>query len=160
VRAAFKQAPPPAVGNGSLPVAMAARRRKSAEKRLRDALEARTNGHVPEELGARLGKLVAAWAARGFDDGFRDAETFEKDCYEAAEIAAAEEAGDEARRMAVVEARYRQWVVAEYGKIELRGLQMSERVYQTLDVAYLPLKIQDESGGGRSSRRGRGSRCG
>jgi hypothetical protein len=145
VKAAFRKAPAPTSTSGAVPAALRERRRKSAETRLRAAMEARTNGHVPKDLAGRLEGLVAGWAAHGFEDGFAGAESFEKECYEAAELA---DAGDAPRRFAVLETQYRGRVEAEHGKIELRGLQLSERVYQKLDVAYVPLRIQDDSSEG------------
>jgi NACHT domain len=142
VAAAFGAATSVAPRQAALPPALLARRRERAEQRMVEALEARGTGVAPKDLAAQLRPLAKAWAERGFDDRFDDAARFEERCFEEGELARARATGDAS---AAVEAAYRRAIVEEYGRIEIRGLQMSERVYQDLETAYVPLWVLGDS---------------
>jgi hypothetical protein len=141
-----------APGRLVLPPALVDKRRKRAQGRIVDALKARGAKTLPRELSEEIGALARRWAEQDFDDGFKDAASFELRCFEERELAGAR-AGD---AVGVVEAAYRRAILEDYGKIEIRGLQMSERVYQDLDVAYVPLWIQDDSQEAEVIRAGEG----
>lgn len=129
----------------ALPQALVGKRRERAQQRLREALEAEGERVISTERSAEVYALVQRWAERGFDEGFSDAESFELRCFADAELAKARAEGDREGLFAAMVARHRAAVLRELGKIEIRGLQMSERVYQDLDVAYVPLWIRDDS---------------
>ncbi len=60
--------------------------------------------------------------------------------------------GDEEARFAAAERAYRREVEARYGQIEIRGLQLSARVRQDLDIAYVPLHVEEPSEAVRSPK--------
>jgi energy-coupling factor transporter ATP-binding protein EcfA2 len=152
VAAAFRGTATNGRASQAVPGRLLESRRKRAHKRLQEALEARGTEPVPPPLRARIEALVAAWAEKDFSDTFEDVEQFEMDCFAEGEFARAEQSGDADQVFAALEERHRADVVKEHGKLEIRGLQMSARVYQDLDVAYVPLRIEDGSLKGKAIR--------
>ncbi len=133
------------VGDRSVPPIVLRNRRQRARRRLAEALASRGVAEVPDELRAEVERLTARWAARGFDDGFAEVESFEVRCAEEHDLIAAHRAGDRDAILAVEERSHRRRTLDGYGAIEIRGLQMSERVHQPLSVAYVPLHLEDPS---------------
>ncbi|MCP4658274.1 MAG: NACHT domain-containing protein [bacterium] len=133
------------VGDRSVPPVVLRNRRQRARRRLAEALASRGVAEVPDELSAEVERLTARWAARGFDDGFAEVEILEVRCAEEHDLIAARQAGDRDAILAVEERRHRRRTIDSYGAIEIRGLQMSERVHQPLSVAYVPLHLEDPS---------------
>jgi len=131
--------------NGSLPRIMVDRRRERARERLLDALVWRGSTAISVRHREDLKRLVARWAARDFEPGFADVEELEIACAQERERKEAEAAGDPTKLFALQEQAHRRAIVAAYGSIEIRGLQMSARVHQDLDVAFVPLHIEDPS---------------
>lgn len=129
----------------AIPASLMARRRARAEARLLEALEARGKKTIVAALREEIRALVAAWARDGFSEGFGAVEQFETRCFQEGELAQAIRSGDTDQVFAAEEQKHRAAIVEEFGKIEIRGLQMSERVYQNLDIVYVPLQIEDET---------------
>jgi hypothetical protein len=113
---------------------------------------------VPAALGAKLEALVARWAEKDWSEGFDAIEQFEMECFAEGELRQARRSGDAGRVEGVLEEQHRAAVVKEHGKIEIRGLQMSERVFQDLDLTYVPLRIEDASQKGEVIRAEGGAR--
>ncbi len=129
----------------AIPQVIARKRRERAEQRIVDALVFRGSEEVPGAIREEVRSLVRKWAERGFEEGFPLASHFEIRCAEAHESIQAHQSGDPARILAAMEKQYRQQVIDRYGTIEIRGLQMSERVLQRLDLAYVPLHLEDST---------------
>ncbi|HLM72319.1 MAG TPA: NACHT domain-containing protein, partial [Polyangiaceae bacterium] len=132
-------------GNGSLPRIMVDRRRERARERLLDALVWRGSAEISTKRREELKRLVARWSARDFEPGFAEAEELEIACAQERERKEAEAAGDPKKLFELQEQAHRRAIVAAHGSIEIRGLQMSARVHQDLDVAFVPLHIEDPS---------------
>ncbi|AUX24935.1 uncharacterized protein SOCEGT47_054760 [Sorangium cellulosum] len=145
---------------GALPEVVRRNRRERAKRRLLDALAARGPYPVPEVLRAELRTLVGRWAQKGFEDAFPEADVFEIRCAEERAVLDAAARGDEEARFAAAERVYRRQVEARYGQIEIRGLQLSARVRQDLEIAYVPLHVEEPSEELRSAtpRRAAGKR--
>ncbi len=109
-----------------------------AETRLLEALQARGKKAVPAALREEVTALVAGWAREGFSDGFGAVEQFETRCFQEGSSRRRSRSGDVAQVFAAEEKKHCAAIVEEYGSIEIRGLQMSERVYQKLDIVYVP----------------------
>src|SRR5262245_42435767 len=120
----------------SLPDVVARNREQRARQRLTEALISRGDHAVPASLRESVRSLAEKWAKVGFADSFPEVEAFEIRCAEER----ASEQGEDAQ-----ERRFRQTVIERHGTIEIRGLQMSERIHQSLDVAYVPLHLEDPS---------------
>lgn len=135
-----------------LPEVVAKNRRARARRRLIDALEARGPYPVPDGLRSELRTLVERWGQKGFEDAFPEADLFEIRCAEERAVLDAAARGDEEARFAAAERAYRRDVEARYGQIEIRGLQLSARVRQDLEIAYMPLHVEEPSEGLRSVR--------
>jgi hypothetical protein len=129
----------------AVPATLLTKRRERAQQRIIDALEAAGTTRLTKAVAAEIQALARAWAEQGFDDRFDDAAKFEQRWFEEAEIARARKAANGSDLLAALETKHRAAVVRDFGKIEIRGLQMSARVYQDLDVAYVPLWVQDDS---------------
>jgi hypothetical protein len=132
-------------GRNALPAALLEKRRERAQQRVLDALVAQGSKTVSNDRVTEIETLARRWAEQGFDEGFHEAAAFELRCFEEGELARARESGNDAGVLAAIEAKHRAATLDEHGKIEIRGLQMSARVYQDLDVAYVPLWVQDDS---------------
>ncbi|MCP3996792.1 MAG: NACHT domain-containing protein [bacterium] len=117
-----------------------------AQRRISQALESRGTAAVSEDLKQRIEILARRWAEEDFDDGFDEAEKFEIEAARERERILAELTGRPEEILAVEERAHRRWIIDTYGSIELRGLQLSERVYQSLEIAYVPLHVEDPSG--------------
>ena len=128
-----------------LPAVVARNRRERARKRLLDALESRGTNVIPDELRADTERLIRRWAERHFEDAFGEMEAFEIRCAEESELLRAEASGNRKQVFAAMERAFRQQVIKRYGQIEIRGLQLSERVVQKLETAYVPLFLEDRS---------------
>jgi energy-coupling factor transporter ATP-binding protein EcfA2 len=142
---AFRRAPGPSRRAGTVPISLLDKRKTHARLRLQDALEARGTEEVPKKLGDQLEELVRRWAEKDFEAGFPEVERFELQCFEEGELAKARRSGEREHMLRAAEKRHRTALLAEYGELELRGLQMSARVYQSLNVVYVPLYLKDES---------------
>lgn len=125
-----------------LPEVVRKNRRQRARRRLLDALAARGPYPVPEGLRGELRALVERWGQKGFEDAFPEADAFEIRCAEERAVLDAAARGDEEARFAAAERAYRREVEARYGQIEIRGLQLSARVRQDLEIAYVPLHVE------------------
>ena len=134
----------PATGN-SVPDIVHRNRRERAKRRLIDAIEARGPYPLREEQRADLGTLAARWAQKGYADAFPEADDLEVRWAEERAVLDAAARGDEGERFSAAERAHRREVERRYGKIEIRGLQLSARVYQDLDIAYVPLHVEDRS---------------
>ncbi|WP_437293910.1 NACHT domain-containing protein [Sorangium sp. So ce426] len=150
--AIFADAPETPRASGDLPEMVRKNRRERARRRLLDALEARGNHPVPEGLRGELRSLVERWAQRGFEDAFPEADAFEIRCAEERAVLDAAARGDDEARFAAAERAYRREVETRYGQIEIRGLQLSARVRQDLDIAYVPLHVEEPSEAVRSAK--------
>jgi energy-coupling factor transporter ATP-binding protein EcfA2 len=134
----------PQVG-GAVPEVVRNNRRERAKRRLLDALALRGPYPVPEALRSELSVLVGRWAQKGFEDAFDEANTLEIRCAEERAVLDAAARGDEEERFAAAERAYRRGVETKYGQLEIRGLQLSERVTQDLEIVYVPLHVEDPS---------------
>ncbi|WP_434042149.1 MULTISPECIES: NACHT domain-containing protein [Sorangium] len=134
----------PQVSDG-LPEVVRKNRRGRARRRLLDALAARGPYPVPEGLRGELRALVERWGQKGFEDAFPEADAFEIRCAEERAVLDAAARGHEEARFAAAERAYRREVEARYGQIEIRGLQLSARVRQDLEIAYVPLHVEAPS---------------
>jgi hypothetical protein len=133
-------------GVAEVPSIVVRNRRLRARHRLVEALASATSratGTLSDELRRDALRLVRRWATDGFADGFPEVETFEIRCGEEYERLEAEQSGDPEKILAVAERAHRRRVKEAHSTIEIRGLQMSERVYQPLSVAYVPLFLED-----------------
>lgn len=136
----------PAVnGHASVPDVVRKNRRERARRRLVDALRARGEHPLSEARSAELGRLVERWAQKRFADAFPEADDFEMSCAQEGAALEAAARGDEKERFAAAERAHRDEVVRRHGWIEIRGLQLSERVRKELDVVYVPLHVEDRS---------------
>ncbi|WP_437275747.1 NACHT domain-containing protein [Sorangium sp. So ce375] len=156
----FAEAPETPRASGDLPEMVRKNRRERARRRLLDALEARGPYPVPEGLRGELRALVERWGQKGFEDAFPDADAFEIRCAEERAVLEAAARGDEEARFAAAERAYRREIEARHGQIEIRGLQLSARVRQDLEIAYVPLHVEEPSEEPRAAkpRKGAGKR--
>ncbi|XXX73776.1 NACHT domain-containing protein [Sorangium sp. So ce134] len=148
----FAEVPENAQASDGLPEVVAKNRRARAKRRLIDALEARGPYPVPEGLRGELRTLVERWGQKGFEDAFPEADAFEIRCAEERAVLDAAARGDEEARFAAAERAYRREVEVRYGQIEIRGLQLSARVRQDLEIAYVPLHVEEPSAELRSAK--------
>ncbi len=142
----FEELKPSAPKDSSIPGIVLENRFGRAQRRISEALVSRGTGEVPSELKRRIEVLARHWAEQDFDDGFVEAEEFEIEAARERERILAEKSGSPEEILAVEEKAHRRWIIETYGSIELRGLQLSERVYQSLEIAYVPLHVEDPSG--------------
>ncbi|WP_437574504.1 NACHT domain-containing protein [Sorangium sp. So ce887] len=139
----FGELPDNPHASDGLPEVVRKNRRGRARRRLLDALAARGPYPVPEGLRGELRALVERWGQKGFEDAFPEADAFEIRCAEERAVLDAAARGDEEARFAAAERAYRREVEARYGQIEIRGLQLSARVRQDLEIAYVPLHVEE-----------------
>ncbi len=118
-------------------------RRETARHRVLDALVSRGVAEVPGELRDELSTLVTEWASAGFNPAFEKFAAFEERCEAERDLLLARASGDQARVLVEMEIAHCARVIDEYGSVDIRGLQMSARVLQSLDVVYVPLHIED-----------------
>lgn len=145
VRAVFDGHADDGAGDTAARALVLRNRRMRARRRLVDALVSRGVPEVPEALRDELAGLVARWRGRQWDDAFSDIEAFEIRCAESREVLVARALHDEAEALAAAERLHRQRVLATHGRIEIRGLQASARVFQHLDAVWVPLHVHDPS---------------
>jgi hypothetical protein len=143
IDAIFADLPDARLANGSVPDLVRRNRRERAKRRLVDAIETRGRHAVPEAVWTELRVLAMRWAQKGFVDAFSEADAFEIRCAEERAVLDADARGDVAGRFAAAERAYRREVERKYGRIEIRGLQLSERVFQDLETAYVPLHVEE-----------------
>ncbi|WP_437765473.1 NACHT domain-containing protein [Sorangium sp. So ce281] len=139
----FGELPESDPASDGLPEVVLKNRRGRARRRLLDALAARGPYPVPEGLRGELRALVERWGQKGFEDAFPEADAFEIRCAEERAVLDAAARGDEEARFAAAERAYRREVEARCGQIEIRGLQLSARVTQDLEIAYVPLHVEE-----------------
>ncbi|WP_437965033.1 NACHT domain-containing protein [Sorangium sp. So ce260] len=148
----FAELPDNPHASDGLPEVVRKNRRGRARRRLLDALAARGPYPVPEGLRGELRALVERWGQKGFEDAFPEADAFEIRCAEERAVLDAAARGDEEARFAAAERAYRREVETRYGQIEIRGLQLSARVRQDLEIAYVPLHVEQPPEELRSAR--------
>lgn len=124
-----------------LPAVLLRSRRERAKGRIAEALAWRGKDKVGEKLRREVEALIGRWAAASFDDGFHDVDEFEIRC--ANENYTPDKAPEGG--LAAIEQEYRREVVRLHGSIEIRGLQTSARVLQSMDLVYVPLFVEDSS---------------
>jgi NACHT domain len=128
-----------------LPAAVLENRRRRAQTRIRDALASRGSGTVPPELRREVQQLVRRWARQSFADGFKEIEEFEIRCAREHDLVAAQASGNSEEILKALEVDYRRRVIDQYGRLELRGVQTSERVYFELNKVFVPLYLAETS---------------
>jgi hypothetical protein len=111
---------------GATPAEYARRRR--AERRVADALA--VQGADPSAARAFLRDVIVRWSNHGFRDDFAEAASLEEAL--PAEPATPEDA-------------HRAEILRTFDRIEIRGLQTSTRINQKLEVAYVPLSLEEEA---------------
>ncbi len=144
VDAIFADLPEGTFANGNgVPDVVRRNRRERARRRLIDALRSRGEHPIPEQRRQKARVLAERWAQKGFVDAFAEADEFELQCAAERDVLDAASRGNEEARFAAAERAHREEVVRRHGSIEIRGLQLSARVYQDLGVAYVPLHVED-----------------
>jgi hypothetical protein len=155
---------PESAASTSVPDVVRLNRRARARRRLVDALEARGPYPVPEARVAEAQRTAERWAQKGFAADFAEVDAFEIRCAEEREVLDAAARGDEKGRFEAAERGHRREVERRYGWIEIRGLQLSARVYQDLEIAFVPLHVEDASEVAapkkKASAKGKGKRGG
>lgn len=139
VEPAFASVASPATS--SLPAVLLRSRRERAKGRIAEALAWRGKATVSAKLRREVEALIGRWALASFEDGFGEVEQFAIRC--ANENKARDEAPAES--LAAIEQEYRREVARLHGSIEIRGLQTSARVLQSMDLVYVPLFVEDGS---------------
>jgi hypothetical protein len=138
--AIFAELPEAARPSGGEPEVVRRNRRERARRRLLEALASRGPHPVPEARWDEVRVLARRWAQKDFGDAFAEAAEFEIRCAEEREVL---DAKNETARLAAAERAYLRGVVERYGRIEIRGLQLSARVHQDLEIAYVPLHVEE-----------------
>ncbi len=123
----------------AIPEAVLTNRRRRAIGRLQDALKSRGTDAVSPEMEREIRQLVRKWTRQSYADGFKEIEAFEIRCALELDRVMAQASGDLAAVLKALAADYRRRVIEEYGRIELRGIQTTERVYFELDQVFVPL---------------------
>ncbi len=141
VAAAFEAITPSVIFGDDVPDVVRRNRRERAKRRIADALDARGAYPVTESLHLELRDLISRWARKGFVDAFPEADEFEIRCAEERAVLDAAANGQDEERFAAAERLYLREIEKKYGNIEIRGLQLSARVYQDLEIAYVPLFV-------------------
>jgi hypothetical protein len=126
-----------------LPTAVLENRLKRAQARIYDALTSRGSDTVPPDLEREVRRLVRKWARQSFADGFQEVEEFEIRCAREYDLVVAQASGNKEQILEALAADHRRRVIDQYGRIELRGIQTSERVYFELDKVFVPLYLAD-----------------
>lgn len=142
VEAAFDAIVPNTSPNDETPEVVRRNRRERAKRRLLDALDARGPYPLNESLRSEMGQLISRWAGKGFIDAFPEADEFEFRCVAERAILDAAAQGEDHERFVATERAYLRDVERKHGKVEIRGLQLSARVYQDLELAYVPLYVE------------------
>ncbi len=130
-------------GQASVPDVVRKNRRERARRRLIDALESRGPYPISEARRAEARTIAERWAQKGFVDAFSEVDDFEVRCAQDRPVLDAAARGDEVERFAAAERAHRDEVVKRHGFVEIRGLQLSARVFQKLDLVYVPLHVED-----------------
>ena len=130
-------------GQASVPDVVRKNRRERARRRLIDALESRGPYPISEARRAEARTIAERWAQKGFVDAFSEVDDFEVRCAQDRPVLDAAARGDEVERFAAAERAHRDEVVKRHGFVEIRGLQLSARVFQMLDLVYVPLHVED-----------------
>jgi energy-coupling factor transporter ATP-binding protein EcfA2 len=143
VRPLFARLKPKPSADSSVPEIVLRHRQRRAKGRIVDALVSRGTASVPADLRKEVEALLRRWAAAGFSDGFEAAETFEIHCAREHDRVVAEESGDRERLLEVLEEEDRRRVIEQFGRIELRGIQTSHRILESLDEVYVPLHLEE-----------------
>jgi hypothetical protein len=138
--AIFAELPEALRPSGGEPEVVRRNRRERARRRLLEALASRGPHPVPEARWDEVRVLARRWAQKDFGDAFAEAAEFEIRCAEEREVL---DAKNETARLAAAERAYLRGVVERYGRIEIRGLQLSARVHQDLEIAYVPLHVEE-----------------
>ena len=141
VEAIFQDYHDALVTSDALPEIVLENRRQRAIRRVQDALASRGSDKISAQLKKELHQLIRRWTHQSFADGFKEIEDFEIRCAREAALVTARAAGDEAALFEALSADYQRRVVELYGRIELRGIQTSERVYFELDKVFIPLYL-------------------
>lgn len=133
-----------------IPARVLENRRRRAQLRLQDALD--SYGSVvesTEELEQEVRRLVQRWAALSFADAFDAMEAFEIRCARKHELFVAQSSGDQEAYFQALAVDYRRRVVEQYSRIELRGIQTSERIYFDLSEIFVPLYLAEPARGAK-----------
>ncbi|MBL8212821.1 MAG: hypothetical protein JNK87_19055 [Bryobacterales bacterium] len=131
--------------DASLPSIVLEDRRDLAHARIEKALRWRGAEDVPQHVSTQLERLLSDWAKRSFDPGYSEVEQFQIQCARDRELAQVERSGDVAALLDLLERDYRERLVGEFGRIELRGVQVSHRVLLDLEKVYVPLHLERTS---------------
>jgi len=126
-----------------LPAAVLENRRRRAQTRMHDALASRGSDSVPAELQREVRQLVRRWAHQSFADGFKEMEEFEIRCAREHDLVVAQASGNSEEILKALDIDYRRRVIQQYGHLELRGVQTSDRVYFELDKVFVPLYLAE-----------------
>ena len=79
-------------------------------------------------------QLVRKSTLQSFANGFTEMEAFEIRCAREHDLVVAQASGNTEELLKALTADYRRRVIDQYGRLELRGVQTSERVYFELDI--------------------------
>ena len=131
--------------SGVLPAVVLRNRKKRAHERVLDALASRRGTRIGPESQRNLESIVHAWSVQAFDDAFQPIQEFEIQCARDRDLAVAAKSGDPKQLLALRESEYRQKVAAQFGSIELRGIQVNHRVILDLENVYVPLHLEEMS---------------
>jgi predicted NACHT family NTPase len=126
----------------NLPPIVLENRQRRAFDRVVAALESRGTEQIPAELSAEVEQLLARWAREWFDDGFRPMEAFEVRCANERELVLARQSGDQQQILAALQRDLRRRIVERFGRIEIRGIQTSQRVLLELERIFIPLHVE------------------
>jgi predicted NACHT family NTPase len=126
-----------------VPAAVLENRWRRAQTRVQDALASRGSDKVPPELAREVRQLVRRWDRQSFADGFQEMEEFEIRCARKHDLIMAQASGNRKEILKALAADYRRRVIDQFGRIELRGVQTSERVYFELDKVFVPLYLAE-----------------
>jgi hypothetical protein len=126
-----------------LPAAVLENRRRRAQTRMHDALASRGSDSVPAELQREVRQLVRRWAHQSFADGFKEMQEFEIRCAREHDLIVAQTLGNREEILQALAADYRRRVIDQFGRIELSGVQTSERVFFELDKVFVPLYLAE-----------------
>ena len=138
--------------DASLPQVVLENRRRRALARFEAAIASRGSDEFPPAEDAKLANLLRQWAARGYEDAFDLMQEFEIRCARDRDLILAEGSGDQTRVLDVLERDYRQWLIEQFGQIELRGVQVSHRVRLDLLEVYVPLHLEPVEAEGRREK--------
>jgi len=124
-----------------LPAVVLENRQRRAQARIQDALASRGSDTVSLTLKREVRQLVRKWARQSFADGFKEMEEFEIRCAREHDLVVAQASGNTEEILKALAADYQRRVIDQYGRIELRGIQTSERIYFELDKVFVPLYL-------------------